>query len=390
MTVSDLDYSTEHDKEACYSEPNILLITGGTGSLGNEVVNQIIARNNKLPPYHKHYFTKIIIYSRDEQKQADMAARLENNSYVRFFIGDVRDRSRLRLAMHGVTHVIHAAALKIVPSIEYNPQECLKTNIQGAENLIEICAGMPYPRKKVLALSTDKAVNPINLYGASKLAAEKLFLDAHNLAPNCMFSVARYGNVSNSRGSVIPLFKKQLENNIPLWITDPKMTRFWITLEDAAKFVIDRLGDMVDAEIYIPMMESYNIEDLAHVILEDKFGPDGQYPTKIIGMRPGEKLHEDLVTKYEFEYVYDMSDHDTPVYHVIKKQRHEEYAKILDEAHLSGIRVSDTYNSSMFVMDKETLRARLLEAGLIDPPFDIVEDTRIIEFPIPDYHGGHS
>lgn len=233
---------------------------------------------------------KLIIFSRDEQKQEQMSQRLKSDK-LRFFIGDVRDRNRLEMAMYGVDLVFHAAALKIVPTCEYNPFEAVLTNINGAENVCRsaIAAGV----KKVLGLSTDKAVNPLNLYGATKLAAEKIFIAANNIsAGRCSFSVVRYGNVVGSRGSVVPLFKSLQGHELPLTITDQRMTRFWITLEQAVDFVISCETMMKGREIFIPKIPSMHIMDLAEAIAPGK-------KREIIGIRPGEKLHEVLMTEDE-------------------------------------------------------------------------------------------
>lgn len=257
-----------------------ILITGGTGSLGNELVEQLI---------NTTYYSKICIYSRGEQRQEEMAKKF-NSDKLRFFIGDVRDKDRLAFALREISHVVHAAALKIVPAMEYNPGECIKTNIIGTQNLIEAC-GEPivgYLYKKVLLISTDKAVKPINAYGASKLCAEKYVLAANNMYSQygAKFSVVRYGNVSNSNGSVIPLFTKQRQNNEPLTITDERMSRFYISLEEAGKFVLQSLRTMQGGEVFIPKMPSFRVIDLADVMKVNG--------VKIIGIRPGEKIHESI------------------------------------------------------------------------------------------------
>ncbi len=258
-----------------------ILITGGTGSFGHAMTRRLLGTDVE----------RIVIFSRDEQKQEQMQ-RLFNDERLRFFIGDVRDQKRLETAMYGVDTVIHAAAMKIVPTAEYNPFECVLTNIHGAENVCRasLAAGV----QRVLALSTDKAVNPINLYGATKLAAEKIFLAANNVsAGRCSYSVCRYGNVMGSRGSVLPLFKSMVAggtNHIP--ITDPRMTRFWMTLDQAVDLVLTSLGMMHGREIFIPKIPSMKVVDLALAIAP-------QLPHKIVGIRPGEKLHEVLMTEDE-------------------------------------------------------------------------------------------
>lgn len=257
-----------------------ILVTGGSGSFGNAFVRKVLS----LKP------EKIIIYSRDERKQEDMA-RAFPDPCMRYFLGDVRDRKRLEMAMYGVDVIFHAAALKIVPTCEYNPFEAVMTNINGAENVCRaaIAAGVP----KVLALSTDKAVSPLNLYGATKLAAEKIFVAANNIsAGRCKFSVVRYGNVVGSRGSVVPLFKSLYDNGLPLTITDQRMTRFWITLDQAVDFVISSEAMMHGREIFIPKIPSIHIMDLAEAM-----DPGGE--REYIGIRPGEKLHETLMTDDE-------------------------------------------------------------------------------------------
>jgi len=258
-----------------------ILITGGTGSFGKKFI-EIVLR--KFKP------RKLIIFSRDEQKQFNMQQRWkeERASPMRYFIGDVRDIDRLNLAMQNVDIVIHAAALKHVPLGEYNPFEVIKTNVLGAQNVID--ASMLNNVKKVIALSTDKASSPINLYGASKLTSDKLFVAANNLRgkKNIKFSVVRYGNVMSSRGSVIPLFlEKQKEGIIP--ITDKRMTRFNITLEEGVNFVLFCLKKMWGGEIFVPKIPSYRLEDLAKAVAPN-------CKMKIVGLRPGEKLHEEMVS----------------------------------------------------------------------------------------------
>jgi UDP-N-acetylglucosamine 4,6-dehydratase len=257
-----------------------ILITGGTGSFGKKYT-KILLQNYKP--------NKIIIYSRDELKQYEMAQDY-NNSCMRYFIGDVRDASRLQKAMRGVDFVIHAAALKHVPIAEYNPMECIKTNINGAQNVID--SAIANNVKKVIALSTDKAANPVNLYGATKLASDKLFVAANNLtgAQDTSFSVVRYGNVVGSRGSVVPYFQKLInEGATKLPITDIHMTRFLITLEDGVKFVLNNFKRMHGGEIFIPKIPSMKIVDLAKALAPN-------LPYEIIGIRPGEKMHEAMIT----------------------------------------------------------------------------------------------
>jgi UDP-N-acetylglucosamine 4,6-dehydratase len=265
-----------------------ILITGGTGSFGRKCTEIIL----------KNYTPKrLIIFSRDELKQYEMARQFDASKYdcVRYFIGDVRDKERLNRAFHNVDYVIHAAALKQVPSAEYNPFEAVKTNIIGA-----IDQGV----KRVIALSTDKAANPINLYGATKLCADKLFIAGNSYVgyDHTIFSIVRYGNVIGSRGSVIPFFMKCKEKG-KLPITDPRMTRFWITLEQAVEFVLDCLGKMIGGELFVPKLPSMNIMDLAKAI-------DPNCNIERIGIRPGEKIHEVLITQddarrtIEFDHYY--------------------------------------------------------------------------------------
>ncbi len=259
-----------------------ILITGGTGSFGKKCTEVILKRYKPK---------KIIIFSRDELKQFEMAQVFPDKKYdcIRYFIGDVRDKERLHRAFHGVDYVIHAAALKQVPAAEYNPFEAVKTNIIGAQNVINVAIDQSV--KKVIALSTDKAANPINLYGATKLCSDKLFIAGNSYVgrDDTTFSVVRYGNVVGSRGSVIPFFLKQKEKGI-LPITDPRMTRFWITLEHGVNFVLDCLERMVGGELFVPKLPSMKIMDLAKAIAPE-------CKTEIIGIRPGEKLHEVMVPR---------------------------------------------------------------------------------------------
>lgn len=270
-----------------------ILITGGTGSFGKKYT-QILLKNYKP--------NKIIIYSRDELKQYEMASEFSHSS-MRYFIGDVRDESRLNTAMNGVDFVIHAAAMKHVPIAEYNPMECIKTNIHGAQNVIN--ASLKNRVEKVIALSTDKACNPVNLYGATKLASDKLFIAANNIAGQSptRFSVVRYGNVVGSRGSVVPLFKKLIENGAKeLPITDERMTRFWITLEDGVKFVLKNFERMHGGELFIPKIPSMKITDLAATLAPN-------LPIKLIGIRPGEKLHEIMISADDALHSLEFDDH---------------------------------------------------------------------------------
>lgn len=270
-----------------------ILITGGTGSFGRRYVRTILRRYRPK---------KLIIYSRDELKQFEMEQEF-HEPCMRYFIGDVRDRDRLTQAMNGVDYVIHAAALKQVPAAEYNPMECIKTNIHGAENVIH--AALANDVGRVIALSTDKAANPINLYGATKLASDKLFVAANNMTGGhpTTFSVVRYGNVVGSRGSVVPYFKKLLsENASSLPITDERMTRFWITLQQGVDFVLRNFERMYGGEIFVPKIPSVRIADLARAMAPS-------LPTRIVGIRPGEKLHEIMCPADDSHLTLEFEDH---------------------------------------------------------------------------------
>jgi UDP-N-acetylglucosamine 4,6-dehydratase len=257
-----------------------VLITGGTGSLGKSLVHYLLTETKAR---------RIAIFSRDELKQHDLRIHFKDEPRLRWFLGDVRDLNRLKRAFHGVDFVIHAAALKQVDTGEYNPMEFIKTNVLGSQNVIDasIDAGV----KRVVALSTDKASSPINLYGATKLTADKLFVAANNYSYTygTTFSVVRYGNVMGSRGSVIPFFKNLASQGKPLPITDLRMTRFWISIEDAVKFVIESLEMMTGGELFVPRIPSMKIVDLAYAV-----SPDSKLEE--IGMRPGEKLHEEMIS----------------------------------------------------------------------------------------------
>ena len=277
-------------KEADCLDGKAVLITGGTGSFGKKFVKMVL---------EKHAVKKLIVFSRDELKQYEMQQQIRDER-LRFFIGDVRDPERLHRAFHGVDVVVHAAALKQVPACEYNPMEAVKTNILGAQNIIN--AAIDNGVKQVVALSTDKAANPINLYGATKLCSDKLFIagNAYSGVADTRFGVVRYGNVIGSRGSVIPLFKEQAKTGV-LTITDKKMTRFWITLEKGVEFVIHCLEIMRGGELFIPKIPSMNIMDLANAIAP-------QCKCKVTGIRPGEKLHEVLLPEGEAYRALEFSD----------------------------------------------------------------------------------
>lgn len=270
-----------------------VLITGGTGSFGKRYVRTLLERYKPK---------KLIIYSRDELKQFEMQQEF-NDSCMRYFIGDVRDRDRLIQAMCRVDYVIHAAALKQVPAAEYNPMECIKTNVHGAENVIR--AALANNVDKVIALSTDKAAAPLNLYGATKLASDKLFVAANNVVggERTRFSAVRYGNVVGSRGSVVPYFKQLIERGAEsLPITDTRMTRFWITLQQGVDFVLKNFSRMHGGEIFVPCIPSVRVVDLAEALAPG-------LPREIIGIRPGEKIHEVMCPKDDSHLTLQFSDH---------------------------------------------------------------------------------
>ena len=274
-------------------ENSSILITGGTGSFGKKCAKILL---------EKYRPRRVIVYSRDELKQFEMS-RVFTSSAMRFFLGDVRDLPRLNTAMREVDYVIHAAALKQVPAAEYNPMECVKTNIFGAENVID--AAYANGVKKVIALSTDKAASPINLYGATKLVSDKLFVSANNLAGDreTRFSVVRYGNVLGSRGSIVPFFRDLLTGNAKeLPITDPRMTRFLITLEQGVQFVLKSFARMQGGELFVPKIPSIQVTELAQVMAPG-------IPQKLIGIRPGEKLHEVMCPADESHLTLEFSDH---------------------------------------------------------------------------------
>lgn len=273
-------------------ENQSILITGGTGSFGHAFVPMILATHNPK---------RLVIFSRDEMKQWEMSKLYGNDSRVRFFIGDIRDKDRLFRALDGIDYVIHAAAVKIVPTAEYNPFECVKTNVIGAMNLIDACIDRKV--KRVVALSTDKASSPVNLYGATKLTSDKLFVAANSYSrhDDTKFSVVRYGNVMGSRGSVIPFFISQIEKGI-FPITDERMTRFMITLEQGVSLVLLAMKDMIGGEIYVRKIPSMSINDIAMAIC-----PTAQ--KQIVGIRPGEKLHEQMIGMEDAQYTYEYEDH---------------------------------------------------------------------------------
>ncbi len=300
-----------------------ILITGGTGSFGRKYVDVLL---------EKYSPRKIIIYSRDELKQFQMQ-ETHDSKVMRYFIGDVRDYERLNQVMDSVDFVIHAAALKQVPAAEYNPMECIKTNIHGAENVIKACINNNV--EKVIALSTDKAANPINLYGATKLASDKLFVAANNMASGrkSRFSVVRYGNVVGSRGSVVPFFKKIIEDGgKSLPITHPEMTRFWITLRQGVEFVLENFDRMHGGEIFVPKIPSIKITDLAKAL-------SPKLSQEIVGIRPGEKLHEIMCPSDDSHLTIEFSNH-----YVIKPS-----IRFLDE--------------NDFLIDRKKEEGKLVEQG---------------------------
>ncbi len=273
-------------------ENSSILVTGGTGSFGNTFVPMTLAKYDPK---------RIIIFSRDEMKQWEMAKQFEGDQRVRFFIGDVRDKDRLHRALDGVDYVVHAAATKIVPTAEYNPFECVKTNINGAMNLVDACIDSGV--KRVIALSTDKASSPANLYGATKLVSDKLFIagNAYSGGDGTLFAVVRYGNVMGSRGSVIPFFTSIRHKGI-LPITDERMTRFMISLEQGVELVWHAFDDMEGGEIYVKKIPSMKVTDVASVV-----APGARH--EVVGIRPGEKLHEQMISEEDSYFTYEYPEH---------------------------------------------------------------------------------
>jgi len=303
-----------------------ILITGGTGSFGKEFVKIIL---HKYPD-----IKRIVIYSRDEQKQYQMANEYPASKYpqMRFFIGDVRDAERLKMALKGVDTVVHAAAMKHVHIAEYNPMECVKTNIMGAENVI--MTTLESDVENVVALSTDKAAAPINLYGATKLVSDKLFISANNIKgkKDIKFSVVRYGNVMGSNGSVIPFFLSKKNTGV-LPITDPNMTRFNIALKDGVEMVLHALEHAWGGELFVPKIPSYRIMDVAKAI-----GPDCEY--KIVGIRPGEKVHEEMITVSDSFTTYDLGKY----YAILPQVPHWKMEDYID--HFKAVKVPEGFNYS--------------------------------------------
>jgi UDP-N-acetylglucosamine 4,6-dehydratase/5-epimerase len=318
------------------SSNSTILITGGTGSFGNAFVAMTLARFNPR---------RLVIYSRDEMKQWEMAKRYQDDQRVRFFLGDVRDRDRLYRALDGIEFVVHAAALKIVPTAEYNPFEFVKTNINGAMTLIDACIDQGVQR--VVALSTDKASSPINLYGATKLVSDKLFVSGNSYAGghSTRFAVVRYGNVMGSRGSVIPYFLS-LGRDSDLPVTDPEMTRFMITLEQGVELIWRAFDDMEGGEIYVKKSPSMKLIDIARAI-------DEMAKIRIIGIRPGEKMHEQMISAEDSFYTYEYDDH----YKILPSINNwsSDYGRIKEGKRVSEGFVYSSNNNSQWMLI-ETLR----------------------------------
>jgi UDP-N-acetylglucosamine 4,6-dehydratase/5-epimerase len=326
-----------------------VLITGGTGSFGNAFVRHVLKLGAP---------SRLVVFSRDEQKQFEMQHELSPQRYpcLRYFIGDVRDRDRLQMAMRGVDYVIHAAALKHVPAAEYNPFECIQTNVHGAENVVR--AALDTGVMKVLALSTDKAANPVNLYGASKLAADKIFVAANHLSgkDGTRFSIVRYGNVLGSRGSVVPFFRRlieQGENNLP--VTDPSMTRFTITLAEGVQFVLSSLSMMRGGEIFVPKIPSVRLSELVEALAPGA-------ASKTVGIRPGEKLHEVLITEDEARTTIELCDR-----YVVEPAIHlYEFVSLAESGHAkvpAGFSYRSDSNNDW--MDAAAMRTMLKQEGYL-------------------------
>lgn len=333
-------------------EGKSILITGGTGSLGKALTQHILATSPRV--------RKLVIFSRDEQKQFQMAQEFPATQYpqIRFFIGDVRDKDRVKRAFKDIDYVIHAAAMKHVPIAEYNPDECVKTNIDGARNVIDACLETGVER--VVALSTDKAAAPVNLYGATKLASDKLFVAANNITGwnPIKFSVVRYGNVMGSNGSVIPFFlNKRQEGKLP--ITDDTMTRFNISLDGGVDMVMHALEHAWGGEIFVPKIPSYKITDVAEAI-----GPECEKP--VVGIRPGEKIHEEMITDSDSHYTWDLGKYYTilPATH---RWKLDDFVKHFDAKKVTpGFKYNSGENEEWETVD--TLRSLIKEH--VDPDFD--------------------
>ncbi len=330
-----------------------LLITGGTGSFGKEFVKTVLSRFPKIK--------KLVVFSRDELKQFEMAQLYPKSTYdaIRFFIGDVRDLNRLKRAFEGIDIVIHAAALKQIPAAEYNPIECIKTNILGAENVIE--AALDNGVKRVIALSTDKAAAPVNLYGATKLCADKLFVAANNMKGlrDIAFSVVRYGNVMGSRGSVIPFFLN-LRNSGTIPVTHPDMTRFNISLEEGVNLVLYAIEHSVGGEIFVPKLPSYKILDLAEAIAP-------AVPFKTVGIRPGEKLHEDMITENDASFTIEFDDY----YIVLPRTGQHRFEDIIKKGNGKKVKPEFRYNSGLNNVWLSVEDLRKLIKQHVDPTFEV-------------------
>src|SRR5689334_23563830 len=330
-----------------------ILVTGGTGSFGKEFVKNVL---KKWPA-----IKRLVIFSRDEQKQFVMAHEYPQSKYpaIRFFIGDVRDQERLKRACQEIDYIIHAAAMKHVPIAEYNPDECVKTNIGGAENVIK--AALETSVKKVVALSTDKACAPINLYGATKLTSDKLFVAANNIKGNkdIVFSVVRYGNVMGSNGSVMPFFlKKRKEGVIP--ITDPAMTRFNISLQEGVELVLHALETAWGGELFVPKIPSYKITDVARAIAPD-------CKQEIVGIRPGEKIHEEMITSSDSFNTYDLGKY----YVILPQTHHWDLQKFTEYFNAKKVSQGFTYNSGTNSEWLSVQQIRDLITQHVDPSFQI-------------------
>lgn len=339
----------QHPRDIC---DRSILITGGTGSFGKAFVRAVLDHCPKVK--------RLVVFSRDELKQFEMQQEFPADQYpaLRFFIGDVRDERRLRRALEGIDTVVHAAALKQVPAAEYNPFEFIKTNIMGAQNLIEACMDMGV--KRVVALSTDKAAAPINLYGATKLCSDKLFVAANNFRGDrdLRFSVVRYGNVMGSRGSVIPFFMNKVKSGV-LPITDPNMTRFNISLDDGVEMVLWALEQALGGEIFVPKIPSYRITDVAEAV-----GPSCKH--EVIGTRPGEKLHEEMITPSDSPNTVDLG----PYYAIL--QAGTKVQEYLERRIATAVDADFSYNSGSNPEFLSVDQIRALIRAHVDPQFEPV------------------
>ena len=334
-----------------------ILITGGTGSFGKAFLSKIL---NKFPQ-----LTRVVIYSRDELKQWELKLQYPQSKYpqIRFFLGDVRDKNRLKAALEGIDVVVHAAALKQVPAAEYNPMEFIKTNVIGSDNIVQ--ASLESNVKKVIALSTDKAAAPVNLYGATKLCADKLFIAANNIKGNrdITFSVVRYGNVMGSRGSVIPLFLDQIKQNKDLTVTDPKMTRFLMSLDDSVDLVLHAFENADQGDIFVQKAPASTVQDLA-LALKELFNSDSDI--KIIGTRHGEKLYESLLSREEMSKAEDMKRY----YRVPMDGRDLNYNKFFNDGE-ANVSVADDYTSHNTTrLDVPGIKELLMKLPLIRSELD--------------------